>query len=90
MITNLPKTYNPEIPGIVVTCQQCDVSVPLRMTPEQYAELRLPGFGRRCVQFILTHLTDGERELLLSGYCNTCFETLFCPSEEEEGEEKES
>jgi hypothetical protein len=35
--------------------------------------------GSGFIQDIMSYLTDGERELLISGTCSTCFDKIFPP-----------
>lgn len=43
--------------------------------------------GEGLIQDLLKENTDGERELLISGVCENCFDELFSFEEEEENVE---
>lgn len=42
--------------------------------------------GRDFIQNILSYLTAGERELIISGTCSSCFDKLFPPLDSESDE----
>jgi len=53
----------------------CGASFPLDVTDEQIANWR----NGALIQRAMPNLTADERELLISGYCGTCFDKLFPP-----------
>lgn len=62
---------------ITVRCTQCKNIKKINVTTEQYEELKKPRSQRRAIQEILPDHTPEEREMLISGLCNDCFESLF-------------
>lgn len=56
------------------TCNICKVTYQLSVNPEG---LRKWQSGELAIQTALPELPAGARELLLSGICNTCFDSLF-------------
>lgn len=67
---------------ITVTCRMCYKSINITLDKEQYQAwrkartLRTPG-PEWLIQNMLPNLTSGERELLISGVCEPCFDELF-------------
>lgn len=68
----------------VMNCRRCNEPTYLTASPEQFAEYALPRGERRLVQEIFPDLSIGDRELLISGTCNTCWQELFGSDEDEE------
>jgi hypothetical protein len=56
-----------------VTCKSCRKDVELRVPFDQWTEWQTGKF----VQDAFPHLTAGEREMLISGLCEKCFDKLF-------------
>ena len=70
---------------LAVDCRLCGEVSHLPCTIEQLQELEMPRSQRRYVQDIFPDLSVGDRELLISGTCNTCWQKLFgsdCNEEE--------
>lgn len=66
-----------------ITCVGCHKKFTLAVTQEQIDRWN----NGELIQRAMPDLTDGERELLLSGNCDACFDAIFAASEdEEEGE----
>jgi len=59
-----------------VVCEKCFKVKPVKMSIEQY--VRLKG-GQELIQDILTDETHtaGERELIISHYCEPCYNSIF-------------
>ena len=67
-----------------ITCRRC-AKTTLMIAPElAWAEWELPRGSRRLVQDIFPDLSIGDRELLISRTCNTCWQELFGNGEDEE------
>lgn len=62
---------------ITKQCIVCNKIVHIEITEEQYKELKKPRSKRKLIQNILPNHTPGEREMLISGICNECFENTF-------------
>jgi hypothetical protein len=62
-------------------CKSCLKDIELPCTEDQVLAWRN---GRDLIQRALPQLTADERELLLSGYCGSCFDSLFALEEEED------
>ena len=60
--------------AVSLTCKICHKVFTFELTGEQVAELRA---DEKHIQEILTNLTPGERELFISGICDTCFDEIF-------------
>ena len=56
-------------------CRQCGKVVYLNATLAQWKEYHSP--NRRHIQDIFPEFTPGERELLISGMCDECFNDVF-------------
>ena len=69
---------------MTVPCRTCNEVTALPVTREQVKELGLPRTERRLMQEIFPDLSIGDRELLISGTCNTCWQNLYGSEEEEE------
>jgi len=66
---------------IVVDCRMCEEFFQIPATPKQQEELDKPRSERMFMQDIFPELSLGDRELLISGTCGTCWDKLF-PHEE--------
>jgi hypothetical protein len=67
-----------------VACRKCGETTQLKATTEQLTELYLPRGERRLIQEIFPDLSIGDRELLISGTCDTCWQKMFGSDEDEE------
>lgn len=67
-----------------VDCRLCGQTTQIPATVEQLTELYLPRTQRRLMQEIFPDLSIGDRELLISGTCNTCWQKLYGSEDEEE------
>lgn len=56
---------------VVVDCTECGNTVEIPMTAEQEARWR----GGELIQRVLPEFVP--REILISGYCDSCFDELF-------------
>jgi hypothetical protein len=61
----------------------CKHTYQVPATVEQITELYLPRTERRLMQEIFPDLSIGDRELLISGTCDTCWQNLHGSEEEE-------
>lgn len=59
---------------INITCQCCNNDFHVLLDKEDILEW-ISGHGY--IQDVLYYLTENERELLISGICETCFDDLF-------------
>jgi len=62
---------------VVVDCRMCQEFYYIPATPAQQEELDKPRSERAFMQDIFPELSVGDRELLISGTCNTCWDKLF-------------
>lgn len=62
---------------IITRCTICNKKVQIEVTEDQYNELKKPRNERRLIQEILPDHTLEEREMLISGICNECFNDMF-------------
>jgi len=62
---------------LLITCSMCEEVFPLNVRPEDFIEYM--GKTNTHIQDIFFYLDEGERELILSQTCNTCFDKLFPP-----------
>lgn len=64
-----------------VTCIACNKTYELPVYEEDYDKY----MAHECnIQDAFPYLTPGQRELLISGMCDSCFDNLFAEDEEEE------
>lgn len=61
-------------------CNECNRSIDLDVQVEDYRKYLSGAF----VQDAFPYLSDGERELLVSGICGDCFDNMFGSFEEED------
>jgi len=66
-----------------VDCRLCGQTTQVPATVEQLTELYLPRTERRLMQEIFPDLSIGDRELLISGTCDTCWQKLYGSEDEE-------
>ena len=66
-----------------VDCRLCGQTTQVPATVEQLTELYMPRSKRRLMQEIFPDLSIGDRELLISGTCNTCWQNLYGSEDEE-------
>lgn len=67
-----------------VDCYICSKTTQIPASVEQLTELYLPRHERRLIQHIFPDLSIGDRELLISGTCDTCWQKLYGSADEEE------
>ena len=70
---------------LAVDCRLCGEITHIPCTDEQLIELEMPRSQRRYMQDIFPELSVGDRELLISGTCDTCWQKMFgsdCDEEE--------
>lgn len=65
---------------MTIQCRRCRVDVDVPATEEQLAKWR----GGELIQRAMPNLTPGEREMLITGLCDPCFDEIT--KEPEEGE----
>jgi hypothetical protein len=63
------------------TCLECNTVCEINVSPEQLARLE----AGELIQRAMPEVSEGDRELLISGICGKCFDFLF--SDEESSEE---
>ena len=66
-----------------VDCRICSDTTQIACTVEQLTEVYLPRTQRRLMQEIFPDLSIGDRELLISGTCDTCWQNLHGRDDEE-------
>ena len=62
---------------ITKQCIICNKIIHIEITEEQYKELKKPRSQRKSIQEILPDHTAGEREILISGICDECYNGMF-------------
>lgn len=70
--------------GVIVECRLCAVGTLIPATQSQLTEMNKPRSERMFMQDIFPDLPIGDRELLISGTCNTCWQNMFGSCEDEE------
>lgn len=73
--------------NLQVKCCICNKIHTLKVTEESAIEYMSP--NRRHVQDIFPYLNAGERELLISQICPVCWNDIFPPEDEIEGDESD-
>lgn len=68
-----------------VSCRMCKKTHTLKVRVEDYFIFDMP--NRPHIQDIFPYLSPAERELLLSGTCNECWEKMFPPEPDDFDEE---
>ena len=66
-----------------VDCRLCGQTTQVPATVEQLTELYMPRSQRRLMQEIFPDLSIGDRELLISGTCDNCWQNLYGSEDEE-------
>jgi hypothetical protein len=61
-------------------CYSCGTVVSVTVKPQDYARFEAGNYVQDCFPY----LPASEREFLLSGICNTCWNAMFPPDEEED------
>lgn len=76
---------NPEqnLMAFLVTCEQCGTDYIVEVEHEGYLAWST---GQKLLQYALPTATHSERELLLSGTCGPCYDSLFQFTTEDEGD----
>jgi len=64
-----------------VRCVHCGILYTVYVDPVDLAEWT---FGGGFIQDLMPYLSDGERELLISGCCGSCFDQIFSLDTDEE------
>lgn len=67
--------------NINVQCVHCKKEYALFLNENDYSEWKE---GNGFIQDKLPYLTAGERELLISGTCDSCFDNMFGSIEEDD------
>ena len=62
---------------LTVRCVHCKQPKQIKVTREQYEELSKPRSERKLIQDILPDHEPGEREMLISGICDECWNRIF-------------
>ena len=65
-----------EMRKLSVRCYRCNKTYTLEVKEDDAIEYMFSN-SRRYIQDIFPYLTPGERELLISGTCETCFHEMF-------------
>ena len=60
--------------SVTVTCVHCGLDHSLLVNPDDLISWQA---GKGYIQDLLGYLSAGERELLISGTCDNCFQTMF-------------
>lgn len=68
-------------------CQMCQKDFALKVKADDYTDYVSNG---KLIQLAFPYLTAGERELIISGTCNDCFNVIFKDDEEPEENMPES
>lgn len=58
---------------ITAECRMCDYTIKIPITDEQMKKYQ----NGESIQNVLPHVSPGNRELLISGTCGTCFDKMF-------------
>ena len=66
-----------------ITCWNCNKTYAIDVPVDGHLKWKA---GNGLIQEVLPELSDGERELLISGTCDTCWDELFGGPEEEDYE----
>lgn len=69
---------------INVKCRMCGADCSISCEEKDYIKWKN---GEGFVQDVFHYLSADERELLISQTCGKCFDEMFPPCEEDEGEE---
>lgn len=70
--------------NLTVECRRCASSSLIQCEGWQVVEMSKPRGERMLMQDIFPNLSIEDRELLISGTCNTCWQELFGSDEDEE------
>jgi hypothetical protein len=62
-----------------IACVQCKTHFHLSVSQQQIDTWKAGAL----IQRAMPNLSDGDRELFLSGYCDNCFRGIFADSEED-------
>jgi len=57
-----------------ITCRKCGSIFSIKV---KYSDLQTFKKGEKKIQNIFPYLSPGERELLISNICETCFDSIF-------------
>jgi hypothetical protein len=75
-------TKNPRYP-FNVRCKHCGILYTMYIDPQDYADWYS---GEGFIQDMMPYLSAGERELLISSTCGSCFDQIFDLDNEDEVE----
>ena len=78
MILTMNKTGD-AMDNVKVECWKCSDAHSIRVKPSDYKEWQ----EGELIQDVLYYLTEDERELLISGTCGDCWDTLFGVDEQD-------
>ena len=67
----------------VIECRLCNNTTEFYFEEWQLAELAKPRRERMLIQDIFPNLSIGDRELIISNTCDTCWQEVFGNHEEE-------
>jgi hypothetical protein len=70
---------------ITKTCIDCGKDTVMMVDPSDLARL-----DSEHIQNVMPYLTDGERELFISGICGSCFDALFSEEGDWDEDDKEA
>lgn len=63
----------------IIKCEHCGNAYKLMIYPSDIEKFKS---GQYNIQEVFPYLTPGERELIMSGICGSCFDQLFKNIEE--------
>lgn len=69
------------------TCMWCQKPSSLEMTEEQFARYERMRHTGGHIQDVLPEMSAGDREMLITGTHEACFDSIFGGEEDEDGEE---
>jgi hypothetical protein len=67
------QAYDTATGEILVLCRQCKIVKRVEATRKQVSDWAEGGL----IQVVMRHLRAGDRELLVSGVCEPCFDKLW-------------
>jgi len=64
-----------------IQCKLCKETYAIKVKTEDYTDYYNSG---KLIQLCFPYLTAGERELIISGMCDSCFNNIFKNEEDDE------
>lgn len=65
---------------MLVDCIHCNETYPIKVNPMDFSKWMM---GETLIQDALPYLNAGERELLISNTCDTCWDEMFGASSDD-------